>query len=111
MKRRDILLSVASLPVAKMAIGATTSNSSLKDLAAIGRAALAEGAVPADAASLARALGLASPNPSKLAAHSWNGRVAGELADGDTIFVANWFLSRTEVQICALLAIAEERVV
>ncbi|MBO9398600.1 hypothetical protein J7400_18150 [Shimia sp. R9_2] len=106
MKRRDLLLAAALSPVASLA--KAMPNPSLDALKKIGRAALAQGAVPADPAALRAALGL--HRHATLSDHtgSLNAKVAEDFAAGHTVQVDGWVMSETEACVCAWIALQEE---
>ncbi|MFQ6551947.1 hypothetical protein AAD018_006325 [Aestuariibius insulae] len=107
MQRRDFLLTSLLAALAGTAPAASPAAQALADARTIGRAALAEGTVSADPAALARALGLPDPSLRTLLARHWTPRIEGDLACADTLYTAGWLLSRTEVQLCALIALTQ----
>lgn len=102
MKRRDVLCSAVLIPAAGLAKAMPASVEGA--LAEVGRAAIADGVVPADREILQSALGLSSHDVTPLAGQI-NDLVVADFAAGDSVNVAGWVLSRTEARICALVAL------
>jgi len=73
--------------------------------ARIGRAALAEGALPADAAALRRELDAGAAPVRALFARDWRPAIRSDFAAGRIVRIAGWQLSRTEAGLCALAAL------
>ncbi len=106
MQRRDFILS-SCLAALAGTVRAAPASQALADARAIGRAALAEGTLPADPDAIATALGLPKPSIGAVLSRHWNTRIEADLVNADTLYIAGWFLSRTEVQLCALIALTE----
>lgn len=103
MNRRTLLLSAAIAPWAGLA--KPLPEATCDALAEIGGAALSEGVVPADSAALRAELGLGLKDTLSDIIGELNERVASDFASGEILYVAGWMLSRTEVIICALVAL------
>lgn len=103
LNRRTLLVSAAIAPWAGLAEALTET--SRDALAEIGIAALAERVVPPDGAALRAHLGLAPDDALPGMIGELNERVTRDFASGDLLYVAGWMLSRTEVLICALVAL------
>jgi len=103
MNRRALLLSAAIAPWAGLA--EAMHETTYDTLAEIGIAALSEGIIPADNAALRAELGLTLKDALPGIIGELNERVARDFASGEILYVAGWMLSRTEVIICALVAL------
>lgn len=102
MKRRDVLCAALFIPAAGLAKAMPETVESA--LAEVGKAAIADGVVPANRKTLQSALGLSTNDVTPLAGQI-NDLVVADFAVGDSVNVAGWVLSRTEARICALVAL------
>lgn len=78
------------------------------DAAVVGRAYLAQYATEADAGLLRRRLVSLTAEPRRLRA-AIGERIRRDFAEGDTVRIEGWVLSRTEARLCALCALSKDR--
>lgn len=76
----------------------------LSDAALLGLAALHSGKIDIDVGVLRRNLGLRPYQEIHLDC-SWAKAIRSDFEHGDTISVKGWILSRTEAQLCAIVAL------